>query len=259
MAAEGEVGYSQIESNRYKDYGKEIISHGNKTTLLTSQYEAFDPKFLEESGVKNVLCLATECELPSTMGTKTFKIKGTVNEIDHNIFDLRCIDAEEEYQDKMFDLVKDNLLIERIHFCLFDGPFTILPIKACVEYMDACWKSNNNLLIHCYEGRNRSAAVTIAWLMASEALRIMGPEMFKKIESRTYKFCFEYVKGIRSLVEPNIGFKKQLIDLEKQLVLLYRPLNAYKLPSLGLNEDEINDLVNLNLISLNEIYLYERK
>lgn len=62
---------------------------------------------------------------------------------------------------------------------------------------------NKNVIVHCAAGMSRSPTLVIAYLM---------------IENRwSYEEAFNYVKNKRPIVEPNIGFIKQLKALEFKL------------------------------------------
>lgn len=78
--------------------------------------------------------------------------------------------------------------------------------KPTFNYIDQLLTSNSsfNILVHCNAGVSRSASIVIAYLM-------------QKGLFRTYKEAFEFVKSKRSIVSPNKGFVKQLIQLESTL------------------------------------------
>ena len=62
---------------------------------------------------------------------------------------------------------------------------------------------NKNVIVHCAAGMSRSPSLVIAYLM---------------IENRwCYEEAFNFVKQRRPIVEPNIGFVKQLKALEYKL------------------------------------------
>jgi protein-tyrosine phosphatase len=62
---------------------------------------------------------------------------------------------------------------------------------------------NKNVIVHCAAGMSRSPTLVIAYLM---------------IENRwSYEEAISYVKRRRPIVEPNIGFVKQLKGLEYRL------------------------------------------
>ncbi len=62
---------------------------------------------------------------------------------------------------------------------------------------------NKNVIVHCAAGMSRSPTLVIAYLM---------------IENRwSYEETLHYVKNRRPIVDPNIGFAKQLKGLEYKL------------------------------------------
>jgi len=62
---------------------------------------------------------------------------------------------------------------------------------------------NKNVIVHCAAGISRSSSLVIAYLM---------------IENRwSYEAAYNYVKSKRSIINPNIGFVKQLKALEYRL------------------------------------------
>jgi len=68
------------------------------------------------------------------------------------------------------------------------------------EFMESGQKENNNLLVHCKLGQNRSAVVIIAFLM----------KKFKKTLHRAHRD----LKKVRPIVQINVDYAKQLLDLE---------------------------------------------
>jgi len=57
-------------------------------------------------------------------------------------------------------------------------------------------KPKRGILVHCLMGRSRSASIVIAYIMRKYRLK--------------YPAAFSYVRAKRSVVQPNIGFVKQL-------------------------------------------------
>lgn len=112
--------------------------------------------------------------------------------------------TEEEYEDYM--ITQDDFPdIEWHRFVIDDDKdekisqhfFTVHGIisKALME--------NKNVIVHCAVGMSRSPSLVIAHLM---------------IDNRwNYEEAFNCVKRKRSIVEPNIGFVKQLKGLEYRL------------------------------------------
>ena len=112
--------------------------------------------------------------------------------------------TEEEYEDYMIGeqdfhniewirLVIDDDKDEKISQYFFEVHNIIN--KALAE--------NKNVIVHCAAGISRSSSLFIAYLM---------------IENRwLYEEAYNYVKSKRSIINPNIGFVKQLKALEYRL------------------------------------------
>ena len=61
------------------------------------------------------------------------------------------------------------------------------------------------VLVHCYAGVSRSASVVIAYLMNQHGMSL--------------KDAYQYVKNKRYFIKPNEGFRKQLVQFQRELVL----------------------------------------
>lgn len=70
------------------------------------------------------------------------------------------------------------------------------------EFMESGQKENNNLLVHCKLGQNRSAVVVIAFLM----------KKFKKTLHRAHRD----LRKVRPIIQVNVDYAKQLLDLERE-------------------------------------------
>jgi len=70
------------------------------------------------------------------------------------------------------------------------------------EFMELGQKDSNNLLVHCKLGQNRSAVVVIAYIM----------KKFKKTLHRAHRD----LKAVRPIVQVNVDYAKQLLDLERE-------------------------------------------
>jgi len=71
------------------------------------------------------------------------------------------------------------------------------------EFMEEGQKGNNNLLVHCQLGQNRSAVVIIGFLMRKE----------KKTLHRAHR----ELRKLRPIVQVNVDYAKQLLELELKL------------------------------------------
>lgn len=69
----------------------------------------------------------------------------------------------------------------------------------CIKFIDECINNNGKILIHCSQGISRSPTIVIAYLINKYA--------------KNYSDIYQYIKEKRKIVEPNEGFKKQLLKL----------------------------------------------
>ncbi|KAG2393570.1 hypothetical protein C9374_007101 [Naegleria lovaniensis] len=72
------------------------------------------------------------------------------------------------------------------------------------EYIDQAIQNGNTVLVHCMKGRSRSATILIAYLMRKNGW--------------TYLETLRMVQQKRSIVQPNEGFERQLLELERKLL-----------------------------------------
>ena len=86
--------------------------------------------------------------------------------------------------------------IKYIELMLHDNSRQDLFPKLEVAYKFIKKNSKNNILIHCKEGRSRSASLVVFYLM--------------KERNWDYDTCIKFIKEKRSIVRPNSGFVKQL-------------------------------------------------
>lgn len=72
------------------------------------------------------------------------------------------------------------------------------------EFIDNALKDENNaVLVHCNAGISRSASFIIGYLM-------------KKNICKNYKEALSFVRFKRPIINPNKGFERQLINMEKK-------------------------------------------
>ncbi|GMT28831.1 hypothetical protein PFISCL1PPCAC_20128, partial [Pristionchus fissidentatus] len=64
-------------------------------------------------------------------------------------------------------------------------------------------EGGGRVLVHCMAGVSRSASLVLAYLV--------------KYERMTLKQAYYYVKSVRPIIHPNLGFWKQLVDFERRL------------------------------------------
>ena len=70
----------------------------------------------------------------------------------------------------------------------------------CIIFIDNALKQdvNNRVLVHCVAGISRSSSIIIAYLM--------------KMKNIKFDIALEYTQNKRKIVNPNQGFKRQLIS-----------------------------------------------
>jgi protein-tyrosine phosphatase len=76
-------------------------------------------------------------------------------------------------------------------------------LDECVEFIEDVVKENGKVLVHCSYGVSRSASMVLAYLIKN---------------GMSYDEAYKLVKSKRDIIEPNPGFKKQLLvySLERE-------------------------------------------
>lgn len=77
-------------------------------------------------------------------------------------------------------------------------------LQAALNFIDEAKVTGSKVLVHCAMGISRSSSVVIAYIMRERGV--------------TFEQAKEFVKSLRSCVQPNPGFSKQLLEFEKLLV-----------------------------------------
>ena len=98
--------------------------------------------------------------------------------------------------DDIYSSYKDLKFLE---LRMYDIPEQIIVPKFEIAYKFIKINSkdtNNNILIHCYSGKSRSASLVAFYMM--------------KEKGWDYDTCYYYMKERRPIVEPNYGFVEQL-------------------------------------------------
>jgi len=76
-------------------------------------------------------------------------------------------------------------------------------LEDAFNFVETIRNQGGKCLVHCFGGVSRSPTVTIAYCMK-----------FKKWNLRN---SYDHVKNSRDIIQPNEGFIKQLIELEREL------------------------------------------
>jgi protein-tyrosine phosphatase len=112
--------------------------------------------------------------------------------------------TEEEYEDYMI-AQEDFPDIEWHRFVVDDDPSEKIS-KYFYEVniiIQKALSENKNVMVHCAAGMSRSPTLVIAYLMIVNQWR--------------YEEAYNFVKQRRPLTEPNIGFVRQLKELESKI------------------------------------------
>ena len=99
-------------------------------------------------------------------------------------------------------------------------------IKFMYESLNFIKSSSNNVFVHCFSGKGRSASFVIAYLMYKER--------------KNFNEIYKYVKQKRTIISPNQFFIEQLKTLD-----IYFQKSKYNLKGLkGMNYTLIENWVN---------------
>jgi protein-tyrosine phosphatase len=122
----------------------------------------------------------------------------------------------------VLSLTKNNVKlprndIEHIQFSLNDKPYEdiISLFNICHNFIECGLLRNNGVLIHCDMGISRSSTVCISYLM--------------KLLNKNFAETLAYVKMKRPIVNPNFGFKAQLLLFDKMNHNLHGDLPANRI------------------------------
>ncbi|KAF3665159.1 Protein-tyrosine-phosphatase MKP1 [Capsicum annuum] len=73
------------------------------------------------------------------------------------------------------------------------------------DYFEDVREQHGRVFVHCYQGISRSTSLVIGYLMWREG--------------QSFDDAFEYVKAVRGIADPNIGFACQLLKCQKGFML----------------------------------------
>lgn len=77
------------------------------------------------------------------------------------------------------------------------------------DYIHDTIKSGGKVVVHCMAGVSRSTSIVLAYLV--------------KYRNMTLREAFKLVRDRRSIVHPNVGFIRQLIDFEREIRISCEP------------------------------------
>lgn len=75
--------------------------------------------------------------------------------------------------------------------------------KSAFEFIDNAFAQGGKVVVHCFAGKSRSASIVIGYIMTKKTMKFN--EALKMVITK------------RPIVEPNLGFMAQLINLEKNI------------------------------------------
>jgi len=120
-------------------------------------------------------------------------IKVVISAITEEEYEYHMITKDDFSNINWYRLVIDDDEDERISQHFFD----------IHKVISEAVSNNNNVIVHCAAGMSRSATLVLAYLM---------------IENRWhYEEAYNFVKKRRPIIDPNVGFVKQLKALEYRL------------------------------------------
>eukprot|EP00397_Hematodinium_sp_SG-2012_P042408 GEMP01046904.1.p1 GENE.GEMP01046904.1~~GEMP01046904.1.p1 ORF type:complete len:295 (+),score=71.51 GEMP01046904.1:145-1029(+) len=126
-----------------------------------------------------------------------------------NLFGQATVRAFNEMRDPtvrgltVLDLEWDDSVEQRI---------TLEELREAVLFIHHARLESHSVLVHCAQGRSRSAAVCVAYVMA-----LHGAEHDDVLTSEA---ALEIVRQKRNMASPNVGFMMQLKKLEKHIHML---------------------------------------
>eukprot|EP00252_Welwitschia_mirabilis_P019250 TRINITY_DN4401_c0_g1_i3.p1 TRINITY_DN4401_c0_g1~~TRINITY_DN4401_c0_g1_i3.p1 ORF type:complete len:773 (+),score=116.13 TRINITY_DN4401_c0_g1_i3:264-2582(+) len=96
-------------------------------------------------------------------------------------------------------------LFEYRNFAIYDTDDANISslFEAALEYIDSVENNEGKILVHCFEGKSRSATVVLAYLMLRK--------------NYTLQEAWTHLKRVHRRAQPNDGFMRTLMDLDKRL------------------------------------------
>lgn len=116
--------------------------------------------------------------------------------IENNIKNIVVAGKDMEFIFNNDNIYKFNYLVVP----LYDSEYTNITVhfKKVNDFIQEKYKKQEKVLVHCGSGISRSVALVIAYLIEHHNLN--------------YEEAFKLVKSKRSVANPNIGFRKQLLE-----------------------------------------------
>ena len=95
--------------------------------------------------------------------------------------------------------------VETIRISIDDLPTVTIStyFERCIEKICETKKKGGKTLVHCMAGVSRSATIVLAYLMKGHGM--------------TLRDAYYLLKARRSVIQPNVGFFRQLMEFEKKI------------------------------------------
>jgi protein-tyrosine phosphatase len=154
----------EIENNKLHIHLESHPGNIDNFIYIGSYFNATNSKELDKLNIKYILNCAIECK---------------------NLFEYKFIYKKIDLKD-LIDFPIENYFDEAIEF-----------INKCRE------EKKGNLLIHCMQGKSRSATILLAYLI--------------KENKMTTNEAFKFVKKKRKTILPNLSFMNKLREFEEKL------------------------------------------
>lgn len=96
----------------------------------------------------------------------------------------------------------EHLNFNYIHINLKDdvGEDITIYLNSAIDFIDHALLNNGKVLVHCYEGKSRSATIVIAYLMIKKNM--------------SFDEAYKFVKDKHAKTNPNRGYLRQLRNTE---------------------------------------------
>ena len=102
------------------------------------------------------------------------------------------------------DFISNYNEIKFLELSLYDDTIELIIPKFEVAYKFIKEYSQNNILIHCFQGKSRSASLVVFYLM--------------KEKGWDYDTSIKFIKERRPVISPNIGFVAQLKEYYEKYI-----------------------------------------
>lgn len=191
------------------------MSKCKRRIMQTMSCPAFDMSLIEETRGEDMLaevCNAAQCHPLSKindllyLGTWKDAADGPLlksYEITHVLNVAKEVDPQAEHNQHYVGIVSETIPMSDCHAQDLEDNF-----DAAFKFIEQARAQHAKVLVHCRRGISRSAAIVVAYLMASEGW--------------TYPTALEHVQARRSCVSLNLAFQEILSDYKPDGLLWRR-------------------------------------